>query len=138
MREYLCKVGKTIYLVNLDIDEGYIFNSFGDPQGISTGKLAYINAISRTEVDLISFLGEIMVGKSEIYFNGEIGVVNMDYMSAYQKMKDVLPKADYLVYRVKHEEGAIQVLIPCKKGMLSKSDIENVLGTLKWSKLCNS
>lgn len=137
MREYLCKVGRTVYLVNLDTDEGYTFNSFGDPQGLTTGKLGYANSRSQLEVDLLSFLGESCVNVSEIYFQGEVGVVNVDYMTAYQKLKDIVPKADYLVYRVKHDEGAIQILVPCKKNMLTKLDIEKTLGTVKWSKLSN-
>lgn len=138
MREYLCKVGRSIHLVNLDTDEGYTFNSFGDPLSLSSGKLAYASSMSRLEVDLLSVLGESCINVCEIYFQGEIGVVNTNYMSAYQKLKDIIPKADYLVYRVKHVEGAIQILVPCKKNMLSKLDIENTLGTVKWSKLSNT
>lgn len=135
MRELIGKKGNQTYLINIDFDEAYIFNQFGEGLSGTNSTLAAATLGVTTEIDILSILGESGSNVCQVLFNGEVATVSLGYMQTYFKLQPSVLVADTIIYRINHEEGANQILIPLKKNTINTSVIEEVLGTLTWNKL---
>lgn len=136
MREYLGRSGNLVYLGNLDFDECRVFNRFGKLERRASGVIGYAESRSRVEVDLLSIIGDTMMNMSEVYLDGRKATVGLSFSGVIARLGGKLELEDSNVYRIVHEDGFIQVVLPLKKGKQGIVEIEKAMGTtLNWEKL---
>lgn len=136
MEEYLAIKGNTHYLANIDFDEAMCFDAFGNSQGSVTGKYAILNSISRTEIDILSVLGDQISGVCDVYFSGVSGTVSRSAFDVARGASKKMPLVSHRIYRVKRDDlspGVRQLLIPIKKNSISISDLMLQLGVKSYS-----
>lgn len=136
MREYLGRSGNFVYFINLDTNECRVFNKFGKLEKSTSGLLGYAESKSFVAIDILSILGDPMVAMCEVYLAGYKCSVPLGYMEVLNRVSGRLPLFECAVYRIVHPEGVLQVLFPCKPGMLSGKTLEDLLGVpLVWTPL---
>lgn len=143
MREYLGKTGNAMYLINLDTNECRVFNKFGRLEKSMTGFLGYAECMSLTEIDILSVIGDPVMDICEVYIDGFKGTVSMGYNNLLSSLFSDQSRSKYLVdlllYRIVHPEGVMQLLLPCKKGVVSRNFIEGQCkGHVVWTPLLRS
>lgn len=138
VQEYLATKGNVHYLINVDYDEAMSFDSFGNCQGEVSGKFAVFNSISRTEVNILSVIGDQISGICNVYYNGYEGTVSRSAFDVARDASKKLQVASYRIYRVKRDDlspGIRQLLIPLKKDSAPVDSIFSQLGVKRYNKI---
>ena len=131
-------VGNDIYIYNAVKDYGYKFSSMGRGIESVSGKLTYLEAKVKVEVDVVSVLGNSVSKSCEVYLNGETLDVNEGVITVYKKLSERLDsvKASPTPLRIQRTEqtGLIQLVIPVLKGYRLKDTVSEVLNNFSWLK----
>lgn len=138
MQEYLATKGNTHYLINVDYDEAMTFDCFGNCQGSVIGKFAILNSISRTEVNILSVIGDQVSGICNVYFDGYEGTVGRSAFDVARDASKNLQVATYRIYRVKRDDlfpGIRQLLIPIQKDSIPVDALFKQLGVKRYNKM---
>lgn len=135
MKEFIGKSGSNIYLVSKDTDEACRFNSYGEKQEDISISMAIISSKYFEPVDILSIVGEPSISICEVYFNGNVAVVNANYFEVYSKLREITLMDSVVPLRIVHENNAMQVLLPYKKNCINIKFINNRIPNLKWEKL---
>ena len=138
MQEFLATKGNIHYLINIDYDEAMSFDCFGNCQGSVTGKYAVLNSISRTEVNILSVIGDQISGVCNVYFDGYEGTVGRSAFDVARDASKKLQVATYRTYRVQRDDlspGIRQLLIPIKKDTIPADGVFAQLGVKRYNKL---
>lgn len=135
MNEYIGKSGRITYIVSRESEEACSFNSFGEKIEMVDVGYAIVSSKFYEPVDILSVLGEPVTPVCEIYFNNEVAVVKGNYFDVYHKLKDLSLMMNSIPLRIPHESNVMQLLIPYRKGAISKNYINSKIPNLKWEKL---
>lgn len=135
MCELIGKSGKDIYIMSKSSKEACKFNSYGECVGRVELSIALLSSKYTEPVDVVSIIGEPGLNMCELYYNSSVSVIRHDYFSVYNALKDVSLMLSILPLRVVYEGNAIQLLIPFRKGSISREYIENRISGLIWENL---
>lgn len=136
MEELFGIVGNRHFLINVTFDEACIFDDFGGYLGECNSSSAKIECISNLKsTNIISIVGKTGVKKCELYLNGEVTIVNENYLNVVGTLTNKLKKMSYLVYRRNMEDNVTQVCIPIKKSSTSAEYLSKLLSCGEWTRL---
>ncbi len=131
-------VGNDIYIYNAVKDYGYKFSSMGRGIEPVSGKLTYLDAKVKVEVDVVSVLGNSVSKSCEVYLNGETLDVNEGVITVYKKLSERLDSVKALPtpLRIQRTEqaGLTQLVIPVLKGYRLREAVSEVLNNFSWLK----
>ena len=119
------KKGRFTYIIDRDNKEAWKFDGFGG----SVGRVDFFTACSAcvnpVDVMVVSVIGEPGENICEVFSDDGSNkfqkVIRSNYSSVLLKIKRQVNLADYIIYRIPHEEGVLQVIFLCRIG--SKLDI---------------
>lgn len=125
------------YIISKDLDEAASFDSYGVMENIMSSGSAIALCSYLKPIDIVSLVGDPTTDMCEIYWNGQTAMVDSGYLEVYYSLSDVSKCEFALPMRISHEEEyTMQILIPFKKGIVSKNYIDNCLSCkLNWSNL---
>lgn len=125
------------YIVSKDMDEAASFDSYGVMENLMSSVSAIALCSYLKPTDIVSIIGDPTLDMCEIYYNGYVSLVEKGYLETYHCISDVSKCEVALPLRINHEnEYVMQLLIPFKKGVISRKYIEDCLCcSINWSSL---
>lgn len=135
MNEFIGKSGRDIYLISKDTGEACKFNSFGEKTDSVDVGFAILSSKYLGPVDILSVVGEPSSPVCEVYFGGKVAVIRGNYFEVYGKLREIRLMDSSVPLRIMHNDNAMQILMPYKKGSISKSFIDGRFPNLIWENL---
>lgn len=135
-KEYMVKVGLNYYLIDLSLDEGYVFSEYG--RGCNRVSAKYVLSIcsfnAMIPVNIFSILHDSMTNMSEVYYQGYKCLLKENAISIFKKIPKVFDKATFIPFRILREEqeGLSQILVPFKNNSVSFDMLNEVYGNMDW------
>ena len=129
--------GDTYYIIDKNSGTAYSFNRFGDMVSEMDSRTAEIRLCNgyKTDVSMLSILGELTKPYSEIYYNGYVAEVNQNYINVFSSLNDVLPKVNHLIFRIQRPKHVCQILLPTNKDYVTHKSIDEIIPNLEWVKV---
>lgn len=132
MSQKMAVSGNTYYIFD-DNGDGMSFTSMG--RVVSSVQFNSVSLMMKNlqDVHVLSILGNPSVNKSDVLFDGQAGVSNLNQRDLVLKAKR-LQCLNVVPFRVMHTEepGLMQVIFALKVGSVSKTQLSSLFEIKEW------